>query len=420
MAKLRVGASLSPKGKLSATLKGWLPILQTNILDLEGTLNSISEENPCIEVKSSVIKSTTTLKSTGSKKANREFYDYAEKEASLHALLSAQIDERIFPSQESKQIALDIIDNINDDGYFDGNSALQASFLGVEISAYERVRARFCYLEPCGVGASNMKEALMFHLYSNDEIGDDLYSVCSEIIKNLESHMSFANHPLYKDAMKLIKSFQTPPALAYTQKELGVIPDIYIFRDDEGFSVIINDSYYPEIIINDKKPKDKVESDFMKGKLKEARDLVDALVMRKATLRKIGLMILEYQYNFFTGGEIAPMRLKDIADEFGHNPSTISRAIADKYLECDRGIFPIKSFFSTAINENMSNSTIKDYVLELVKNEDKSKPLSDAALLYEVEKKFNIKVVRRTITKYRQVLKIASSNERKREYKARF
>ncbi|MCI5787190.1 MAG: RNA polymerase factor sigma-54, partial [Helicobacter trogontum] len=162
--------------------------------------------------------------------------------------------------------------------------------------------------------------------------------------------------------------------------------------------------------------KDAQENPYFKTKLKEARDLVDALDMRKATIRKIGLMIIEYQYDFFMGGEIKPMKLKDLADEFGHSPSTISRAIANKFLECNRGIFPIKSFFTTAVDGDTSNASIKDFLLELIRNEDKKKPLSDIKILELIEKKFELKMVRRTITKYRKQLGILGSSQRKRMY----
>lgn len=138
--------------------------------------------------------------------------------------------------------------------------------------------------------------------------------------------------------------------------------------------------------------------------------------MRKATILKIAIALRENQYDFFMGGEIRPMKLKDIAQDLGYAPSTISRAIANKYLECDRGIFPIKSFFTAAIDGDTSNASIKDFILNLVKNEDKKKPLSDLKILKIVEEKFDLKMVRRTITKYRQQLQIASSNERKRLY----
>jgi RNA polymerase sigma-54 factor len=138
--------------------------------------------------------------------------------------------------------------------------------------------------------------------------------------------------------------------------------------------------------------------------------------MRKATLYKVGLMIVEYQYDFFTGGQIMPLTLKTLADEFGHNPSTISRAIANKYIACDRGILAMKEFFTTAIDDDVSNAAIKDYLVGLVKEESHAKPLSDMKLLELIQDKFKVKMVRRTIAKYRKQLNIAGSSERKKLY----
>ena len=195
-----------------------------------------------------------------------------------------------------------------------------------------------------------------------------------------------------------------------------VIADIIVTQENNTIELSLNDSYYPSMIIEKPKTKALQDDQYFKTKLKEARDLVDALDMRKATIRKIGLMIIEYQYDFFMGGEIKPMKLKDLADEFGHSPSTISRAIANKFLECNRGVFPIKSFFTTAIDGDTSNASIKDFLNELIKNEDKRKPLSDIKILELIEKKFDLKIVRRTITKYRKQLGILGSSERKRMY----
>ena len=159
--------------------------------------------------------------------------------------------------------------------------------------------------------------------------------------------------------------------------------------------------------------------EFLNSYIKEAKNLVDALEMRKATLYKIGLMIVEHQYDFFLGKDIKPMRLQDLAEDLQRNASTISRAIANKYLACERGVIPLKNFFSTALDEEgeTSNAAIKDYIQNLIKNENKKKPLSDEKLLALAQKEFqNIQIGRRTIAKYRQQLKIANSSERKKLY----
>jgi RNA polymerase sigma-54 factor len=214
--------------------------------------------------------------------------------------------------------------------------------------------------------------------------------------------------------MKAIGSFKNPPAIDFLEDSTAVIPDLMIFDDpDVGIEVKLNDSYYPTINIDSGYG---IDHPFISQKFKEAKSLVDALEMRKATLYKVGLMIVEYQYDFFTGGAIKPLTLKMLADEFGHNPSTISRAIANKYIACDRGVYAMKEFFTTAIDEDTSNATIKDYVSECVKNEPHKKPLSDMKLLEMVQSKFKITMVRRTIAKYRSQANIAGSSERKKLY----
>ena len=181
-----------------------------------------------------------------------------------------------------------------------------------------------------------------------------------------------------------------------------------------GISVQINDEYYPEILV-DTEGLDEKEA-FVSSRIKEASELIDALEMRKATLYKIGLMIVEYQYDYFLGGDIKPMKLKDLADELGRNPSTISRAIANKYLSCSRGTVALKNFFATGFDEETSNAAIKEFLLELIKNEDHKKPLSDLKIQELIQAKFNIQIVRRTITKYRKILNIGSSSQRKKIY----
>lgn len=408
------------KGKLSATLKNWLPILQSNILEIEETLNQYALENPYISINSSITQdfSSKLKRPQGNNPAKNSISDKIEslsiQEKGLYQVLEEQIAPPLFPTTISQQIALDIIDNINEEGYFDACIEERAEALDLPSEQYERIRQRFCYLEPRGIGAKDMQECLLFHLQDLSDISDELYDLCSNIIKELDNHTHFKKHPLYTQALELIKTFQTPPALAYMEQDACIIPDIFVLQEDDQISVMLNDDYYPQITIDTLQIKQNHQ--YLKTKLKEARDLVDALDMRKQTLRKIGLMIVEYQYDFFMGKEIKPMKLKDLAEEFGHAQSTISRAISNKYLECNRGIFPIKNFFTTAIDGDTSNASIKQFISDLIKQESKTKPLSDLKILELIEERFSIKMVRRTITKYRKQLNIASSSERKRNY----
>ena len=422
--KLRVSGTQTTKQKFSSTLRGWLPILQSNLDSLVETLEPFVQENPFVQVKSGCEKADVRFE-------KKSFFTQISKESvsstiealtfdkkSLFQTLHEQVNPPLFPTIHSQNVAYDIIENINSEGYFEYSALAEIALKhNIKSEDVEKIRQRFSFLEPLGIGAIDFKEAFLFQL-QDLEMDNDLYTITETLIHNFETIEAFGKEPLFHEALLVIKKFRNPPAIDFLEDEKEVIPDIFVYDKSGVIEVQLNDAYYPEIIIDT----DGVDEShaFVAQKIKDAKDLVDALEMRKATLYKIGLMIVEYQYDFFFGKAIKPMKLKDLADDLGRNPSTISRAIAGKYISCSRGVIPLKQFFATALEEDISNSAIKEYMQELVKAENRQKPLSDIKLLEMIEKKFSIKMVRRTITKYRQQFNIASSSERKKLYLLQF
>lgn len=408
---MKLSQKLTAKTKLNQTLRSWLPILQVASDELKETLEPFIEKNPFVQLepnpKSRSLNFYNDIYKTSISDTIESSIIYKE---SLYEKLSSQIDDKLFPSKRSKDIANLIIECINCEGYFEWDDGIFIEFSKDEV---ERIRARFAYLEPVGVGAIDYKESFIFQL---DELcdNDEIYELCVEIIQNFENISKFTKRKNYDTAMALIRKFKNPPAIEYMDDEMLVIPDIFVYDSDDGIEIAINDEFYPNIHIDTEGIDEK--SEFVAGKIKEAKDLIDALEMRKSTLHKIGLMIIEYQYDYFFGGDIKPMKLKDIAEDLGRNPSTISRAIQNKYLSSKRGIVPLKNFFAAAASQEVSNAAIKEFLLNLIKNENRIKPLSDEAILAMIESEFKIKLVRRTITKYRKALNIASSSERKKFY----
>ncbi len=418
---MKQALNLKQKQLPRLSMQTWLPLLQCSLSDLDKHIQVITNENPCLEVSSGF--EVTESSSKQSHSAYMEYQNHVSNASSdeiewmsvssqsLYEKLDDQITAPLFPTPISQKIAKQIIFYINEEGYFEGDLKEVAKQCDTTVYEVERVRQRFAYLEPSGVGAVDYKESFLFQL--NDvEVDDELSILLGALIVQFENIDKFLKHPRIHDAKEVIQHMKNPPALAYMESETAILPDMYIeFKEDE-FKIRINHSYYPDLSVNmiDK------HDNFAKQKFKEARELVKLLDLRKATLYNIAIVLIEKQYSFFMGGELKPLRLQDVADVLGFNESTISRAISDKYLECERGVLAFKDFFSNAIGE-VSTSEIKHFMQRIVDSEDKEKPFSDKVLHEKIEDRFRIQMVRRSIAKYRQELNIPSFKERKFLYR---
>jgi RNA polymerase sigma-54 factor len=423
---VKLRQNIAPKQQISSVTRGWLPILQAGLGELKEAIEKASINNPFISVKD-----PNEIASSNSKDIKRYYFEKGfigsnkasikdsietlnAREVSLYEELDSQITSTLFPTPKSKEIAYKIIEKINCEGYFEGEVEDIADELKVEASEVERIRQRFAYLEPVGVGARDYKEAFLFQLDDMDIKDEKLYQFIKKIILNFENYEKYHKNKLFKKAFEIIKKFKNPPAIEFFEDSGEVIPDIIVNVNQNDISVKLNSEYYPDLEFDFDGVDDRFE--FVKKRVREAKDLNDALNMRKSTLYDLGLMLVEYQYDYFMGGSINPMRIVEIAEELGRAPSTISRAISNKYLASNRGIIALKEFFATALDEDTSNAKIRDLVAEIIKNEPRKKPYSDQKILEIVERKLNVKMVRRTINKYRLQLGIGSSAQRKKEY----
>lgn len=419
MAGLRQTQGVETKHKLSNTLRNWLPILHSSLSDLGEAMAPFVESNPVVEVESGYEEDfekkipRKVISRAVSNSRTEQIEALTIQKRTLHDVLDEQLEAPLFPTPMSQDVAQFIIANLDENGYYEGVDEEFCLKNDISVEAFEKIRLRFAHIDPIGIGSKNLAESFLFQLDSS-EISDAAYPLALELIKNLQEMHSFSNREYFSEVMKTIATFRNPPSIEYQEESAQIVPDLMIFfSEDKQIEVKLNNAYYPTINIDTNYA---VEHEFISQKIKEAKSLVDALDMRKATLYKVGLMIVEYQYEFFTGGQIMPLTLKTLADEFGHNPSTISRAIANKYIACDRGVLAMKEFFTTAIDEDVSNAAIKEFLVGLVKQESREKPLSDMKLLDLIQEKFKVKMVRRTIAKYRKQLNIAGSSERKKLY----
>ncbi|BCX79828.1 RNA polymerase factor sigma-54 [Campylobacter sp. 19-13652] len=412
--KLRQNLTQAPKTKLNQTLRSWLPILQAPLDEMDDVLKPFLADNPFAKISPKFKKASNFFSDISKNSVSEKIESLSVAKTSLYETLLAQIEPPLFPTSKSQTIARRIIECINPDGYFEPDSEYFADFAPDDV---ERVRQRFAYLEPIGVGAKDAKEAIKFGI-SVCDAPEEVCRLAVEILGDETSLKKLQKSTNYAKALELIKKFNIPPAIDFSEPSQHVQADIFIEIKDGGISVRINDEAYPDIEI-DTEGVDATQ-EFVSSRLKSAKDVIDALDMRKATLYRIGLMLVEYQYEYFYGGDMKPLKLSDIAEELGRSPSTISRAISGKFISSSRGLCEMRQFFTTSVgDEELSNATIKEFLINLIKNETKQKPLSDLKLQELISQKFNTPIVRRTITKYRKSLNIASSSERKREYALR-
>jgi RNA polymerase sigma-54 factor len=418
---MKQALNLKQKQLPRLSMQTWLPLLQCSLSDLDKHLQVISSENPCLDVASGFEVSESS--SDQSHRAYMEYQNHVSNASSdeiewmsvssqsLYEKLDDQIAAPLFPTPISQKIARQIIYYISDEGYFEGDVETIAEELETDPYKVEQVRQRFAYLEPSGVGAKDYKESFLFQL--NDvEMDDELSILVGAMVTRFESMEKFVNHPRLHDAKEVLSRLKNPPALEYMESEPPVLPDLFVAFEKGEFTIKMNNAFYPDLKVTQI---DKYDN-FAKQKFKEARELVKLLDLRKATLYNVTLVLLEKQYAFFMGGELQPLKLQDVADELGFNESTISRAISDKYIETERGVFAFKEFFSNAIG-NTSTAEIKHFLQRLVQSEEQDKPYSDKILHEKIEARFGVKMVRRSIAKYRQELEIPSFKERKFLYK---
>ena len=291
-------------------------------------------------------------------------------------------------------------------------------------------------LEPCGIGSRNLKECLLIQL-KNKGILDE---IIKEIILKYLEYIADCKYNYIAKELKItpkkvqaygdiIKALEPKPARGYyTGEEIKfIIPDAYIVKIRGEYSVIMNKDIIPNITINNLykqeilNGKNKREVEYVKEKVNDAINLINNVEQRNTTILKLLECIVKKQKEYFENGQeyLKPMTLRELADEMRMHESTVSRAIKDKYILTSRGTIKIKDLFCNRIissgieGEDVSTNTIKNKIKQLIKLENKSKPLSDQAIC-DLLNKEDIAISRRTVAKYREELDIKSSAKRKR------
>lgn len=328
-----------------------------------------------------------------------------------------------------------IIESLDENGYLTSNPEDMSAILNMDLGTVRAAISLIQTFEPFGVGAIDLKECLLIQLRNrnilnktlevivNNHLDDIAYNRQNSISKKLS--ISIEEAQKYSD---IVKSLEPKPGRAFegSTSTKYITPDVYIEKVGKEYLVIVNDHYSSKLMINQyyrkilsTEDKSSKASAFISSKLSSAMWLIKSLEHRKNTLYRVVKAILEYQMDFFQKGPmfIKTMTLKKIAEMVNVHESTVSRAISSKYVQTPRGLFEIKYFFKSGVDNQdgdaISSESIKKMIKSYVSSEDTSKPLSDQNIAdFLVREGFMIS--RRTVAKYRDELGILSSSKRKR------
>ena len=335
--------------------------------------------------------------------------------------------------REKLEIGHLIIENINENGYFKKSKDKTAGELNQDVELVEEVLILIQTFYPSGVGARTLEESLLIQV-EEKEIEDELvYRFINKHLEDMaENKLKKISEALQvsmekvKEICCLVRGLNPKPGQEFGSEEniRYISPDAYILKDKGEYKVILNESTAPKLEINNfyldmlESNTDRNTVRYLNDRYDSAMWVIKTIEQRRNTILKVLNSILKFQIDFFEKGEkyLKPLTLKEIAEEIDMHESTVSRTTNGKYVQTDRGLFEFKYFFSSSLSTDegdVSSTSIKVYIEDIIREEDKKKPYSDQKIA-DILKDKGVKISRRTVAKYRDELNIGSSSRRKR------
>ena len=341
----------------------------------------------------------------------------------------------IKPSVQEETIASAIVGNLNKDGFLCCSVEEVAAMSNSTVEQVELILAKMQSFDPVGVCARDLKECLLIQA---DHFGFK-DTIVSDIITNHLHDLEKKNYKGICKALKIslddviaavnvIKGFEPKPGRQFSEETPQYInPDIYVHKWENEFVVMLNDdgmpklrvnSFYKNTISRGKKISGEAE-DYIQDKIRSAAWLIKSIHQRQKTIYRVMQSILGFQREFFEKGiaYLKPMVLRDVAQDIGMHESTISRVTTNKYAYTPQGIFELKYFFNSSIKTahggDIASASVQDKIRQIIQNEDPKKPYSDDKISQLLKEEHQIHIARRTVAKYREMLKVLPSNKRK-------
>lgn len=337
-------------------------------------------------------------------------------------------------SETENRLATLLIGSINDDGWLNSTLGELAETTGSDIRDLERLLKMIQDMDPAGIGARTLEECLMLQLERRKLNPESLEArIIQHHLRDLGAHhhLQIARTlgvPVSEvhAAAQVIATLDPKPGRQFTSSEpVYVVPELTIVKQGDEYVCIPNRERMPRLRISrhyrqlmEQPDTSRETKEYIRERVRAGAFLLKSLQQRQETILNIAREIVNVQRDFFEQGvtHLRPLVMADIARTLGLHETTISRAIAGKYVDTPRGVFEMKYFFTPgytrADGQEVSNKVIKDAIERLISGENPRKPLSDQAMVDRLKAE-GIPVARRTIAKYREELKILPSHLRK-------
>ena len=373
----------------------------------------------------------------GSKEADdkRQFlFDSIPVQETLQQNLIAQLNQTVLSADDRKTAEL-IVGNIDDDGFLQSTTEEMALNSGIPQDEFERVLGLIQTFYPAGVGARDLRECLRIQLRRQSKEQSLEHRIVSEHMDDLARHrfleiarrMAISVEDVQKAADNIARLNPRPGQVFAAAPQNYVLPDVIVEKMDGEYQIAFNNEQIPHLrisnlykdIIGSGDAQSSDTKDYIRDKIRSGKFLIRSIHQRQQTIMNIAQQIVSRQRDFLEHGpsHLKPMTMAEVAEVVGVHETTVSRAVSGKYMATPQGVFDMKYFFTggyqTATGESLSNTSVKQTILELVKHESGSAPLSDHEIV-EILSERGIPIARRTVAKYRSELNILPSHMRRK------
>lgn len=460
--EMKMGMRVSMQQRLVMTprLQQALKLLQMPTLELQQVLKQEILKNPLLEEEDEVeeLDENETQEKEGKEEEDSDWEEVFETAFNMGGTGGEETEqredmmERVPVARQSfsdnllsqLRLATDdeqileigeyLIGSLDDSGYMVGSLGDIARTFNVEEEVVSNILELVQTFDPPGVGARDIKECLMLQLERKDMLGSKAAIIISEYFEEFKQRKYLDISKRMKISLKeiqtqaeIIATLDPKPGLSvFTDNPKYVIPDLIVDRVDDKYIITLNERNVPRLRISKAyrdelktNPKITTETkDFIKGRLKNAKWLIQTIEQRRRTMIKVMECIVDKQRDFFVKGVIAlkPLTLQQVAVEIDMHESTVSRVTTSKYVQTPRGVYGLKFFFSAKLSTksgiDVSSRSAKMKIEKILQKEDLKKPLSDQKIA-DILKADGLIIARRTVAKYREQLGILPARHRK-------